>query len=518
MTRVVSLYLPSWSIDRLRRDKGFAEQHSGGANGEAQPLPSPAPMVLIAREGRKRVVVAADPAARAQGISSGMAATMAQALVAGLVVRDADQQADAAALSRLALWLLRRYAPVVATDAPDGLMIDITGAAHLHGGERRMLGDLVERLIMVGITARVAVAPTYGAANALARFKAEAVTVSSADDLAQLAVLPIAALRLPPAMIDGLRRLGFESVGELSATPRAPLALRFGSDVGRRLDQMFGRSSEPFDLLEAPELISVRQAFAEPIAAPETIARYIAKLVDLLCTELEERGLGARKLDLLFHRVDDAVQAVRVGTAKPVRDRKRLTRLLCDRIETVSPGFGIETMVLSAPIAEPLDYSVARSSLVDAVAPDISELIDVLANRVGDDRLYRVTSVGSDVPERSIRRVAATAPPLQQSWSGEWPRPSRLFSTPERVETVALLPDHPPAAFTWRGIRRRVKRADGPERVFGEWWKREAEGSAIRDYFQVEDDVGERFWLFRSGDGEDPDTGEQGWFIHGIFG
>lgn len=224
------------------------------------PSPAPALMVLIAREGQKRVVVAADPTARAQGIHSGMAATMAQALVSGLVVTDADPEADAAALSRLALWLLRRYAPVVAIDAPDGLMIDITGAAHLHGGEARMLGDMIERLAKVGISARAAVASTFGAAHALARFKAEAVTVAVADALAQLSGLPIAALRLPPVTIDGLRRLGFGSVGELATTPRAPLALRFGADVGRRLDQMFGRSSEPFDLLEAPEPIRIRRA------------------------------------------------------------------------------------------------------------------------------------------------------------------------------------------------------------------------------------------------------------------
>ena len=485
---------------------------SGEGSGDVPPL------ILVGREGRKRVVVAADTQARSLGIQPGMAASMAQALVAGLVVHDADPAADAQALDRLALWLLRRYAPVVATDPPDGLMIDVTGACHLHGGETATLTDMIERLATVGIAARAAVAGTYGAAHALARFHGAPIVSIDDGDHAPLVGLPVAALRLPAAIIDGLRRLGFDRVGELAATPRAPLALRFGSDVGRRLDQMFSRSSEPFDLVEALELIRVRQAFAEPIAAAETIARYIAKLVDQLCERLEERGLGARKLDLLFYRVDNALQAVRVGTAKPIRDRKRITRLLCDRIETVSPGFGIETMVLSAPLVEPLVYRSGKSSLIDAAVADISELIDVLANRVGDGSLYRVEPVASDVPERSTRRVAALAVEGGADWSGEWPRPSRLFSPPERIETVALLPDHPPAAFTWRGTRRRVKRADGPERVFGEWWKRDAESAAVRDYFQVEDDAGERFWLFRAGDGEDPDTGKQGWFIHGIFG
>ncbi|MGI4880933.1 MAG: Y-family DNA polymerase [Janthinobacterium lividum] len=514
MSRVVSLYLPTWPTDRLRRHTGGSPDGGTVPSEEGGDAP---PLILVGREGRKRVVVAADAQARSLGIQPGMAASMAQALVTGLVVQDADPVADARALDRLALWLLRRYTPVVATDPPDGLMIDITGAGHLHGGEAATLTDMVERLATVGIAARVAVAGTYGAAHALARHGPPIAAIGEGADRA-LVVLPVAALRLPTAMVDGLRRLGFDRVGELAATPRGPLALRFGSDVGRRLDQMFGRSGEPFELVEAPELIRVRQAFAEPIAAAETIARYIAKLVDQLCVRLEERGLGARKLDLLFYRVDNALQAVRVGTAKPIRDRKRITRLLCDRIKTVSPGFGIEAMVLSAPLAEPLNYRSGKSSLIDTAVADISELIDVLVNRVGDGSLYRVEPVASDVPERSTRRVAALAVEGGADWSGEWPRPSRLFSPPEPIETVALLPDHPPAAFTWRGTRRRVKRADGPERVFGEWWKRDAESSAVRDYFQVEDDAGERFWLFRAGDGEDPDTGQQGWFIHGIFG
>ena len=475
------------------------------------------PLALVGRDGRKRVVVAANAAARKRGVESGMAASMAQALVAGLVVADADPDADTAALERLALWALRRYAPVVAVDPLDGLMIDFSGATHLLGGEAATLGDLRRRLAASGVASRLAVASTYGAAHALARYGAGPVTAAG-DDEGVLERLPVAALRLPPGTIDALRRLGFDTVGELAATPRAPLALRFGSDVGRRLDQMFGRASEPFELVEAPELIRVRQTFAEPIAAAETIARYIGKLVERLCAGLEEKGLGARKLDLLFLRVDDALQAVRVGTARPVRDAKRLTRLLCDRIETVSPGFGIETMILCASLAEPLDYRAAASTLVDTAAADVSELIDVLVNRIGKSSLYRLEPVASDVPERSTRRVAALATERGTNWTGHWPRPSRLFAPPEAIETLALLPDHPPASFTWRGIRRRVRRADGPERVFGEWWKRDAESAAVRDYFQVEDEAGERFWLFRAGDGEDPATGGQRWFIHGIFG
>jgi protein ImuB len=481
--------------------------------------PDPAmPLVLVGQAGRRREVVAANAAAIRIGLRVGMPATKAQALVKELVIHHADPAADGEALERLAVWALR-YSPVVAIDGPDGLVIDATGASHLHGGEDAILADMISRLESVGITARAAMADTRGAAHALARFAAQSsLVIPERESAERIKPLPIAALRLTADMVDDLGRLGFERVSDLLATPRAPLTLRFGPELGRRMDQATGRTGDPIEPVRPPDIIETQQLFAEPIGAPETIARYVAKLTIKLCQEMELRGLGARRLDLLFGLVDNRVQAIRVGTAQPVRDAKRLTRLLCDKIEKVDPGFGIEIMRLAATAADPFNTKQTISSLVDEPEADISGLIDILSNRVGETRLYRFEPVASDVPERSVRRVAAAAPASKEGWPAHWPRPARLIAPPELIETVALLPDHPPVNFTWRGSRRRVRRADGPERVFGEWWKRDAELIAVRDYFQVEDDAGERFWIFRAGDGEDAATGSHKWFLHGIFG
>ncbi|MGH7184682.1 MAG: Y-family DNA polymerase [Pseudomonadota bacterium] len=533
MPRVVSLFLPTWSTDRVRRKWSAAMP------------PSEAPFVLIGREGRRRVVLALDVAAQRAGLRVGMPATKAQALVPGLIVREAEPAAGAAALDRLALWALRRYAPIVATDAPDGLVIDVTGAAHLHGGEDAMLKGMVDQLAASGIAVRAALADSWGAAHAFARYVARPTTVVPAGESAKAILdLPIAALRLPKDMVEHLSVLGFARIGELAAKPRAPLALRFGPELGRRIDQAMGRLSEPINPVRPPSLIEVRRVFAEPIGATETIARTTAKLVGQLCEALEVKGLGARRLDLLFHRVDNRIEAIRIGTALPVRDVKRLTRLLCDKFEAIDPGFGIEMMRLAATLAEPLAPKQTISSLAEEFEVDVSGLIDTLANRVGEQRLYRFAPVASDVPERSVCRVAPTAPDTGETWPDPWPRPARLLSRPEPIETVALLPDHPPVSFTWRGMRRRVKCADGPERVFGEWWKRDAELAAVRDYFRIEDEAGERFWIYRAGDGEDAPrfetrrcraaarrdalragrrgedatTGSHRWFLHGIFG
>ena len=506
MSRVVSLYLPNWPTDRLRRKM-------------AASAPDPAlPLVLVGQTGRRREVTAANAAALKIGLRIGMPATKAQALVKELLIQDADPVADAEALERLAVWALR-YSPVVAADDPDGLIIDASGASHLHGGEDAMVADMITRLDAVGITARVAIADTRGAAHGLARFAARpALVVPERESPDRIKTLPIAALRLSADMVDDLRKLGFERVSDLLATPRAPLTLRFGPVLGRRLDQATGRTGEPIEPVRTPDIVEAQQLFAEPIGASETIARYVAKLTVKLCEELELRGLGARRLDLLFGLVDNRLQAIRVGTAQPVRDVKRLTRLLCDKIETVDPGFGIEIMRLAATAAEPFAVKQVISSLVEEPEADVSGLIDILSNRVGETRLYRFAPVASDVPERSVQRVAAAAPATGDGWPTHWPRPARLLAPPEPIETVALLPDHPPVSFSWRGSRRRVRRADGPERVFGEWWKRDAELIAVRDYFQVEDNAGERFWIFRAGDGEDAGTGSHRWFMHGIFG
>jgi protein ImuB len=491
------------------------------------------PFVLAGRAGSRRVVAALDDAAARLSLRAGMPLARAQAMVPGLAVADADPASDAEGLRRLALWALRQFSPLAAADPPDGLVIDTTGADHLHGGEPAMLKLLVERLAAAGFAARAAAADTWGAAHAAARFAISpagppTLVVPPGGTAPLLRRLPVAALRLEPDLVEGLRTLGLERIGDLMERPRAPLALRFGPQLASRLDQALGVAAEPVDPVREPDTVEARRNFGEPIAAAETIARNIATLAAALCAGLAEKGLGARRLDLVFQRVDGTPQAVRVGTARPVRDPGRLARLLGEKIATVDPGHGIEVMTLTATLAEPLAEGQIASPLAGEDEPDISGLIDVLANRLGPQRLYRFRPVASEVPERSVARVPPLAPAddgeasdsrgdSRDNWRGDWPRPPRLLARPEPIRTMALLPDHPPVWFEWRGERRRVRRADGPERIHAEWWKRDAERDAVRDYFRVEDEAGGRYWIYRAGDGEHEETGSQGWFLHGIF-
>ena len=499
MRRVVSLYLPAWPTDRLRRTLREAPARTK-------------PLVTAERIGARRVVASVDEAAQKLVLKAGLALAHAQALVPDLAIAEARPEADAEALQKLAAWC-GRYSPLVASAPPDGILVEVAGSAHLFGGEAGLIADAIARLAKAGIKARGAAADTPGAASALARFSAGIAAPGRTREAIE--PLPVAALRLPAETAERLHRLGIERIAHLLALPRGPLARRFGAAVVRRLDQVLGQASEPLDYLVPSEAIRHRLAFAEPVSAPETLARVAAKLCAGLCGDLERAGLGVRQLDLVFRRVDNLVQAVRIGTARPTRDPAHLARLLGARLETVDPGFGIDEASLWAACVEPLAArQIAAGPLAGTrEAPAGAELVDRLTARIGAQKLYRLAPVESDLPERSVRRVPPLAPPAVTAWPAELPRPSRLLDPPELVEATALVPDYPPARFVWRRVRRRVVRADGPERVFGEWWRADREIALVRDYYTVEDETGARYWLFR-----DAPVAEGGrWWLHGLF-
>ncbi|MDQ0561287.1 protein ImuB [Rhizobium mesoamericanum] len=502
MPRVVSIFLPDLSTDRIRRTDPS--------------IPVEQPIAVIARSGSKRWVSAADAAAKKSGVHVGMPAAKAQAMFRRLMLVDADTVADANALERITLWALTQYSPIVAVDPPDGIVMDTEGADHLQGGEHMMLTGIANRFRAKGLTVRVAIADTWGAAHACARtIQEETIIVPRGETISAVEHLPVHLLRPPEKIVIDLSTLGFKTIGELSATPRAPLTLRFGPEIGRRLDQMHGRLAEPIEPIRSPELIEVSRSFAEPIGAAETINKYVGLLVVRLVSELQRKGLGVRRTDLIVEKVDGTRQAIRAGTAKPARDIAWLTKLFRDRTEKIDPGFGIEKLSLVAIMTQPLEEEQRSTSLVEEETTDITPLIDIFGNR--GQRVYRVAPVASDVPERSVRRVAAAVAEVEEAWVHYWPRPVRLLNRPDPIEAIALLPDRPPVSITWRGKRHKIVRADGPERVFGEWWKRDSELEAVRDYFVVEDERGQRLWVFRSGDGIDPETGSHRWFLHGIF-
>jgi protein ImuB len=534
MRRVMYLFLPNWPIDRLRR------LGSVPSLGTSAPADEP-PFATVITAGGRRLIAAVNPAASAAGLAPGMPLADALSFQPALATSSAEPEADAAALNRLAEWC-GRYSPWTAPDGAGGVKIEIAGCAHLWGGEAKLAADLARRLARPlnatgGITHRIAIAGTLGAAWALARFAAGAgqpALPEPGGERAALAPLPVEALRLDSMTAAGLRRVGLRRIAELYPMPRDALARRFGEQVARRLDQALGDLPEPLSPLGEAPTRRVRLSFAEPIADPADLFRAAERLTQDLVARLAREGLGARRLGLAFHRVDGRVEHIRLGTARPSRDPRHLAGLFAAQFETVDPGPGVEDMILAVFAAEQLPpEQIGFSNGIEATAGGVAPLLDRIGARLGLAALSRIEPRESHLPERASVAVNIAAKPPPQptpacgggsSRSGRVgaiskpPRPVRLFAPPEPIEALWLLPDDPPFRFTWRRRPHRVRRAGGPERIAEEWWtagdSAPGLGGAVRDYYRVEDEAGRRFWLVRAGlPGGPPPR----WFMHGVF-
>ncbi len=516
-------------------------------------------MVTVEAIRGVRRLAAIGPDAAAQGLSVGQNLADARALCPGLIARDTDPEADAAALAGLAAWC-ERYTPLAAADVADttgeyGVWLDITGCAHLFGGEAALARDLQTRLSRNGLLRRIAIAGTPGAAWALSHAATTGTChiLPSGQERDALEKLPISLLRLDPSVTAGLRRLGLRRIGELARIPRGEITARFGGQPMLRLDQALGAAEEAIAWPRPPAPFTERLDFPEPIGTPEDLARALDILTPRLCARLAAKDLGAHCIAALFFRLDNTRQRIAVSTALPSHEAAYLARLLRAQLERIDPGFGIEAVLLHAE--ETAALAAPQAGFADIAASQeasrLSTAIDRLANRLGQGRVWRVAPRASHVPERAVQQV----PPLQSqpSWINDptAPRPIRLLRMPEPVEVTAPVPDDPPLLFRWRRRLHRVRAAAGPERIAAEWWRprgsaegvragdnrgsaegvraadnRGSEARAaedilssetdrIRDYYRVEDTEGARFWLFRTGlhgGGRVPR-----WYLHGLF-
>ncbi len=438
----------------------------------------------------------------------------ARALLPCLETRPADPEADRRALERLASWCLR-FTPWSAVDGDAGILLDVTGCAHLHGGEEAMTGAIASRLSSLGLEAGIGLADTPGAAWALARFADRSRRIAFPGRAREaLEELPVESLRLPSGTSALLRRLGLTTVGALDRIPRAALARRFpsaGDAVLARLDQAFGRRGEPISPLAPAPVFAETLQFAEPLPETGGLLAAAAELVAGLEARLRSARQGALALSLRFFRIDGTSVRIDAAPSRATRDGGHLLRLLADRIGTVDPGFGIDAAALHALHVESLEDEQFPLLGRKRDGDGLGRLIDRLAARLGADAVFRLEPVGSHVPERAERPAPAGRAPA--SWPRRSPlRPFLLLEPPERVAEGAGPADGPPPFLVWRRGRHRIARAAGPERISPEWWKEDGD---VRDYYRVEDDGGFRFWIYRE---DRPGDGPPRWFLHGFHG
>lgn len=472
--------------------------------------------------GNRLVICAHDIAAYGFGIRKGQTLADAQSLHPPLLTREHDSALSIESFAALADWH-GALSPIVAIETSAGpfgdMVIDITGASHLFGGERAMLDHSLARLAGLSIKARAAIAPTVGAAWALARFSPGAIVAPGRCGEA-LARLPLYALRLDAETVAGLEAVGLKRVGQLYGRNRGALAARFGREALLRLDKALGDVEERLVPRLPPLERQAERRFAEPLSQLEDIVGVTRGLAGALCACLEKAGEGAQGFHLFLFRVDHKVMTLCVNAARATRDPAHIGRLFANRIETIredfDAGFGIEAMRLGAGSLSPLG-SFQHSALerVDGLA-DLESLCDRLTSRLGPQAVLRAVEENAFIPERAVRLAPAIAAPpaLPDLKPVGSERPLRLLPRPERIEVIAEVPEGPPVSMVWRKKSYRFPRAAGPERIGVEWW-RPGEGRLTRDYYKAEDGEGHRFWLFREGLYSQTDAPR--WFMHGIF-
>lgn len=467
------------------------------------------PIILTVLDHGRVVITAANAKAEQQGIYPGMGAADARAIIHGLHVADDEPARAEKLLHELALWCIR-YSPCIAVDPPDGLHLDISGCAHLWGGETPYLKTIVTRMRSAGYDVRAAIADTVGAAWAHARYGPPTAVIE--DNAEALLSLPPAALRLEPPTLDKLHKLGLTSIGQFARMPRQALRRRFGEGLLKRLDQAFGRERETLQPVEPPVPYQERLPCLEPIVTATGIGIALERLLEALCSRLRTEGKGLRTAHLTTFRVDGRTQTIGIGTTRASHHTAHLYRLFEDHIARIEPALGIELFVLEAPTVEdaaPLQEKMWEGSfgLLDM---GLAEMLDRITGKLGTQSIKRYLPDEHHWPERSIKQAGSLQEKATTVWRDDRPRPMHLLPRPEPVEVTAPIPDYPPMNFRYKGALHRVKRADGPERIEREWWIEEGEH---RDYFTVEDTEGKRYWLFRSGHYDK----NAAWYIHGFF-
>lgn len=485
-------------------------------------LPGDALVIVEPVKAALRVSALNDAAARL-GLHTGLPLADVRAMHPGIDARNAEPAADRALLEAVADWC-DRYTPLVGLDAPDGLLLDISGCAHLFGGEEALLRDMARRLWRQGLNARLAVADTVGCAWAVARFGDTAI-VPKGEGAAALEPLPISALRVDDASVGALAQAGLKHIRDVVTRPRAPLAARFGSGFIRRIDQAFGREEESITPRLPVPSCTAEQRFAEPIGLEADVLGTIEKLARELSASMERRGEGARLLQVALFRADGKVFRFEAKAGAPLRDPSRIRRLFSERFaasgDEADPGFGYDMLRLSALVVERMD-EVQAGLARDDHAAELSHLIDRLSARFGSARVTRAVPRDTHIPEFSEQMVAAqssdsaSAVVLVEQDSLSPARPIRMFARPEEITATAEVPDGPPVRFRWRHVMHDVVAFEGPERIAMEWWRDDKGRVLTRDYFRVESRQGMRAWLFRDGlygEAQHPPR----WFLHGLF-
>ncbi len=468
--------------------------------------------VLSSPSHGRMMIVASNTIAEANGIYNGMVLADARAIVPSLQAFDDKPGLPDKLLNRLAEWCIR-FTPFVAIDPPDGLILDVTGCAHLWGGDEPYIMEITRRLVLRGYDVKIAMADTIGAAWAIARFGNNSFIIESGQQISSLLSLPPASLRLETETIERLEKLGLRQIKYFIGMPRTVLRRRFGLHFVQKLNQAIGLEGEIIDPVLPVIAYQERLHSLEPIVTATGIEIALQRLLETLCHRLQQEQKGLRRALFKSYCIDGRTGTLEIGTNRATRNVKHIFKLFENKLSSIEPGLGIELFVLEAPVVE--DVSPLQEKLWETAGGlhdiALSELLDRITGKLGANHIHRYIPDEHYWPERSIKPASSLdeKPPI--AWKVDRPRPVQLLSKPETIGVTAPIPDYPPMNFRYKGKLHKIIKADGPERIEHEWW---IEEGRHRDYYYVEDEEGHRYWLFRLGHYSD---NTYQWFIHGFF-
>ena len=505
MPRVMCVYFPRWSLQRIRRDRPDLRN---------QPFAVTRP---VANKGSK--VTACCDRAYAHGIRAGMVVAEALAMLPGLACVEEDVDADRRALIELAAWA-QRYSPFVGLEdaiAPSCLFLDITGGADCFGGEEALVRKAYDEFNRNGWTVRIALADTIGAA--WAHVREEGRGMRDEDDChsllaprpSPLAPLPIAALRLSTATVALLTQLGIERIGQLMTLPRDQIAERFGAEVSLRLDQATGKVAEVIVPLHPQPDAAASWTFDDPVDRHEIVVKVLDILLERLQTVLEKRRRGVRLVECVFELEDAPAQRFECSLSRPAQTASYLSGLVRTRLEQIRVAAPIRAMCVRAAVLERMPEEQPSFFEHEADEGALAQLLDSLASRLGRDVVTRARFVADPQPELACSFDSALSEASLPRERGEEAdesifahRPLRILPRAAAIQVVAL---GMPQRFQHAGADHLVVRCQGPERIETGWWRGD---DVQRDYFLVETAQGTRWWIFqRLQDGH--------WFLHGCF-
>lgn len=446
---------------------------------------------------------------------------------ARVVLRDHHPAEDAAALEALARWAIR-FAPNVAADPPDGLLLDVTGCQRLYGGDAKLAALVVDSIRRLGFEVRAAVAPTVGGAWGLARFatsERQAWRVVGDGALPEaLMRLPVGALRVENRVVDELAEVGIDRIGQLLEAGREEIAGRFGPEVLLRVDQAFGEAMEVIEPMRPEPPLLVSRRFAGPTTQYEAIEQAVQGLVEHLWRALLKREAGVRRLVLEVERLNRDLRPERaqesITLSRPSRDAEHLWAILRPRVERLHLGEGVERIELIARRTSLLSHEQEQFAgeshdlNLAAIGEAAGQLIDLLQSRLGTRAVVRCQPHDTHIPEAAFRFHPASegglapGPPTTGEMEGD--RPTVLLERPEPVRVTLLQPEGPVIGVQWRSLHRIVS-AVGPERIGRRWWHFGLSSrQPARDYYKLQDEQGQWLWVYRN-----RATGR--WFVHGLW-